>query len=133
MFITVEILRSHKACQDQVDLFAATFPDGVQVTEAVCLAAADKFDFRWAAENLLPPEARAEYQAKHASILGEYRAKRAPIWAEYRASNAAIWDAYGTKHAAIWAECKAKSAPILAEYEAKRAALFGRIAETLGD
>ena len=99
MFVTVELLKSHKACQEQVDLFAAAFPDGAQVTEAVCLAVSDKFDFIWAT-CLLPREARAGYKAKREAIQAEYRAKLAPI---------------------------------LAEYEAKRAALFGRIAENLGD
>jgi len=142
MFVTVELLKSHDACQDQVDLFATTFPDGVCVTEAVCLAVADKFDFAWAAENLLPPEARAEYRAKHAPIRAEYKAKSAPIWAEYQAKHAVIWAEYEAKRAPIRAEYEAKDAPILAEYlakrapiraeyEAKRAALFGRIAETI--
>jgi len=144
MKITVKMLKKHNACEDQVDLFEATFPDGVQVTEAVCLAVADKFDFSWAADSLPPPEARAEYSAKHAPIWAEYEAKRAPIWAEYWAKLDGIWSEYkaksdgiraeyGAKHAPIRAEYEAKRAPIRAEYLAKRAALFGRIAATIQD
>ena len=73
MFVTVKMLQDHRACQDQVDLFAATFPDGVRATAAVCLAVSDKFDWGWAAGNLLPLEAWAEYEAKRASIRVEYR------------------------------------------------------------
>ena len=35
MLITVDVLRSHNACADQVSLFAATFPDGCDITRAV--------------------------------------------------------------------------------------------------
>jgi len=111
MYLTVKMLQDHKACQDQVDLFAAAFPDGVQVTEAVCLAVADKFGWDWAAENLLPPEARAEYEAKETTIVAECEARRATIRMEY----------------------EAKLTPIWVEYRQQQAALFGRIAETLGD
>jgi len=61
MYLTVKMLKRHKACQDQVDLFATTFPDGVQVTEDVCFAVCLDFDWDWAASTLLPPEALAEY------------------------------------------------------------------------
>jgi len=100
MYLTVKMLKKHKACQEQVDMFEATFPDGVQVTEDVCLAVADKFEFTWAAGHLLPPEARAEYKAEHTPILADYFARQSPSGEEYRQ---------------------------------QRAALFGRIAENLGD
>jgi len=137
------MLKKHNACQGPVDLFAATFPDGVQVTEAVCLAVADKFDVTWAA-CLLPKAARAEYDAKHApiwaehnakcdGILDEYKAKCDGIWAEYKAKRAPIRAEYEAKHDGIWAEHAAKRAPILAEYVRQQAALFGRIAATVDD
>ena len=119
MYLTVALLKKRKACRAQVDLFAATFPDGVHATEAVCISIADTFDFQWAVRTLLPPKARAEYDAKRAPILAEYRAGCAAIWAEYDAKRARIWE-YG-----------AKCAPIEAAYKKQRAALFGRIASTV--
>jgi len=142
MYITVALLQKHKACDEQVDLFAATFPDGVQVTEAVCLAVADKFNFAWAADNLLPPEASAEYSAKHAPIRAEYAAQDAGTWAEYdvrfarysaeyEAKRDGILAEYWAKLDGIWAEYGAKLNGIWSEYRNQRAALFGRIAATI--
>ena len=120
MYVTVDLLKSHNACQGQVDLFAATFPDGVQVTEDVCFAVCLDFDWDWAAVNLLPPEALAEYNAKDAPIWAEYEAKRSPVWAEYKAKG--FLAGYPTLLDRFWTE-----------YRQQRAALFGRIAENLGD
>ena len=120
MYLTVALLQEHGTCREQVDLFAATFPDGVEITEAVCLSIADKFDFEWAAARLFTAGEWAEYDAKRAPILEEYRVKRAAIWTEYIAGRARIWEEYST-------EC----APIAAEYFRQRAALFGRIASTV--
>ena len=122
MYITIELLQKHNACQGQLDLFAATFPAGVHVTEAVCLAVADKFNFDWAAACLLPVDKLEEYWAKDALICAEYEAKRALILAEYEAKRAPIWAEYEAKDALIWEE-----------YNRQRAALFGRIAETVED
>ena len=90
MYITIELLQKHNACQGQLDLFAATFPAGVHVTEAVCLAVADKFDFDWAIR-LLPVDKLEEYEAKRAPIWAEYEAKDAPIWAECNRQRAALF------------------------------------------
>ena len=144
MYITIELLQDRRACHEQVDLFAATFPEGVHVTEAMCLAVYDKFDFDWAARHLLPPWGVAEYKAKHALIRAEYKAKHDPIRAEYKAKHAPIRAEYEAKHDPIWAEYEAKHDPIRAEYPAKhaliraeykrqQAVLFCRIAETLED
>ena len=122
MYITVKLLKKHKACKEQVDLFAATFPNGAHVTEAACLAVADQFDFRWAADNLLPRKSKAEYKAQRALVRAEYHTKNAPILA---------W--YHTRRAPLCAEYDGQLARIWAEYKAKLAALFGRIASTVED
>ena len=73
MKITKRLLQIKGARASQVALFAETFPHGTEITEAVCLAVADKFDWDWAAQNLLSPESDAEYQRVRAQADAEYQ------------------------------------------------------------
>ena len=120
MKITARILKSKGACTDQVALFASLFPKGVQVTEALCLEHADKFNWSWAAQKLLPASARAEYERIVASARAEYARTEAPAWAEYERAEAPAW-----------AEYERVRASARAEYERVRASAFGRLAEGL--
>ena len=61
MKITLKQLRRLNACEDQVLLFERFFGTGIEVTEALCLAHAQDFDWNWAAYNLLSPSAREAY------------------------------------------------------------------------
>ena len=58
MKITKALLIRKHACRGQVDLFAELFPEGVVITESICLAHATEFDWDWAAKKLLRPPAR---------------------------------------------------------------------------
>ena len=58
MKITKALLVRKHACRGQVDLFAELFPEGVVITESICLAHAAEFDWDWAARKLLRPPAR---------------------------------------------------------------------------
>ena len=56
--ITAEMLRQHKACSEQIDLFVSNFPDGIMLKNKehalrVAQSVAEVFDFEWAGENLL--------------------------------------------------------------------------------
>ena len=57
MKITKALLIRKHACRGQVDLFAELFPEGVVITESICLAHATEFDWDWAARKLLRPPA----------------------------------------------------------------------------
>ena len=60
--ITSRMLRKARACEEQYELFHATFGDSVEVTESNCLRAAKVgLDIEWAAEHLLSDPAREEY------------------------------------------------------------------------
>ena len=73
MKITKRLLQIKGACASQVALFAETFPHETEITETVCLAVADKFDWGWAAQNLLSPESYAECQRVCAPAYAEYQ------------------------------------------------------------
>ena len=83
MKVTSRLLKSKGACESQVELFAGLYPKGVAVTEAVCVAVFDKFDWNWAALNLLSEAASAEYERVGAAAWAEYGRVTAPAWAEY--------------------------------------------------
>ena len=119
MRISAAILRRKGACADQVKVFEDLFGTRtVEVTEALCVEHASRFDWDWAARNLLPAPLSADYEAKCAPLLADYEAKCAPLLADYQAKRASLLADYEAKRASLWAD-----------YEAKCASLFGRLAE----
>jgi len=93
--ITVEMLKAHKACSDQVELFERVFPRGAPVSmRSFAKARKAGLDTRWTAHLLRAP------------ALAEYKKVRAPALAEYKKA-----------YDAAWAEDKKVRAPALAEYE----------------
>ena len=105
MRVTAELLRAKYACGSQVVLFESLFPEGVEITQELCVKHARDFDWSWAAKNLLPEKQREDYVEGRAPLLADYKAKRASLDADY----------------------KAKLGPLLADYEAKAAALFASL------
>jgi hypothetical protein len=89
--ITADTLRAKGACQDQIDLFAQLFPDGVHVTVEAAVAVAGQFDWDWAARNLLSKKGMAAYEAAKAPAWAAYEAAEAPAWAAYEAATAPAW------------------------------------------
>ena len=75
MKITLDTLRDKDACMSQGRLFARLFPEGVEVTEELCLAHFNKFDWDWCAENLLSNSALVEYRRAKASAFGKLAEK----------------------------------------------------------
>ena len=83
MKITGRLLKSKGACADQVAKFAELFPNGVEPTEALCLAHAQVFDWRWASDNLLSASAWKAYGEAHASAKKAYDEAIAPAEKAY--------------------------------------------------
>ena len=89
MIITTRLLQQHKACDDQLALFEATFgpgpaKTGVEVTPETCRRAAEAgLDFDWAAESLLTLTQRAEYERVVAPAEAEYGRARGVALAEF--------------------------------------------------
>jgi hypothetical protein len=75
--ITVELLRAKGACRGQVDLFAKLFPQGAPMTVAAAVAVADRFDWNWAAQNLLSATASKAYYEATATASKAYNEARA--------------------------------------------------------
>lgn len=59
--ITAKMLEEKGACGDQVKLFRKMFGESAVVTVEGCIAVADKFDWYWAASELLTNDALLMY------------------------------------------------------------------------
>ena len=128
MKITKRLLQRKGACSLQVAIFAEIFPHGAEITEATCLSVAHKFDWTWAAQNLLSPESYAEYKRIRAQANAEYKRVRAPAYAEYERVCAPAYAEYDRVRAQAYAEYERVRAPAYAEYERVCAPTFGRLA-----
>ena len=117
MKVTVALLKRKGARASKIALFKELFPKGIEITEEVCVSVADKFNWSWAAENLLSAPAYAEYERVTAPAHAEYERVIAPAYAEYER---VIAPAY--------AEYRRVIAPAYAEYRRVQAATFGRLA-----
>ena len=73
MRVTRESLAALGACADQLQTFAAEWPDGVEVSEAALLrAAAMGLDLHWWASRAIPAPLRAEFERLRAPLRAEY-------------------------------------------------------------
>jgi hypothetical protein len=137
--ITADMLRAKGACEDQHALFNELFPNGSPKSRRAALTAAKrhagKFDWGWAAKNLLSESAGAQYEAATAPAWAQYKAARGDAWAQYEAARDAAWAQYKAATApawaqyeaagdAAWAQYEAATAPAWAQYKAAMAAAF---------
>ena len=116
MRVTAELLRAKDACEDQVNMFESLFPEGVEITQELCVKHAGDFDWNWAAKNFLPRRMWPGHAAKHVALWADYMEARAPLWADYAAERTSL------------AAFAADLATLLADYKAKSASLFGSLA-----
>ena len=107
MKITLAMLKAKHACAEQRRVFKEIFPNGVEVTKAICVSVSDRFDWDWAAKAFLPPSTWAEYERDMESAHAEYRRSVAPALAAF---DRGIASAY-------------------AEYKRSTAPAFGKLAE----
>ena len=117
MRVTRESLAALKACPDQLEIFAAEWPDGVEVSEAALLRAVELgLDLQWWASLALPAPLRDECERQVAPLLAEYVRQVAPLLAEYDRQRAPLRD-----------EPHRQVAPLLAEFDRQVALLLWRV------
>src|SRR3990167_1599995 len=117
MKITIEMLCEKSACGPAITTFADLPPDGIDITEAACLAEFDKWDWDWAAQHLLNAPARAKYARVNVKARTECKRVKEQAWAEYQQITAKSW-----------AERKQVNAKALTKYKRRRALAFARLA-----
>ena len=71
-------LKAAGACAGALRRFTAAFGESTPVTLALACKHAARFSWDWAADNLLPAPARAEYDQDRERAQGEYKTAIAP-------------------------------------------------------
>ena len=127
--ITYRMLEDKGACNTQVELFKKTFPNGAEVSVETAVSVASKFDFDWAAHNLLSEASRAAYKEAVAPLWAAYKEAVAPLWAAYEEAVAPLWAAYEEAVAPLWAAHKEAEAPLWAAYKEAEAPLWAAYKE----
>jgi hypothetical protein len=94
MTITLKQLRLKGACWEQAQLFEAAFGEKVEVTMDNAVQYADKFDWQWAAEHLLPAPAEKAYWEATAPAREAYWEATAPARKAYQEAKATALKAY---------------------------------------
>jgi hypothetical protein len=103
MKITTQLLRDHRACSEQVDLFLANFPAGEsEVTEELCLSLAQVFDWGWAGDGLLSFQAREAYDEATHPARRAYHEATSPARHAYDTTLRAARRAYDTELYPDW-------------------------------
>ena len=118
MRVTANKLRKMGACkEDGIDVFAAEWPDGCNLTKKALLRAVEiGLDVDWFAREVLTGVALTEYDKRVALLWAEYDKRVAPLRAEY-----------DKRVAPLRAEFNKKVAPLWAEYDKQMALLFWQL------
>ena len=125
MNITLSLLKSKGACDDQVRLFRTHFGEGpAPLDDATALRMASVFYFDWAAWNLLSPEGWKAYEDARALLLKTYEEARAPLWKTYEDAAAPLLKTYQEATAPLWKAYEVATAPLLKAYEEAKALAF---------
>ena len=115
MKLTVQTLIEAKACVEQVGLFKKLFPYGAEISEEVAISVAIKFDWEWAANNLLSESGRVAYREAQAPLWKAYEEAQAPLWKTYSEAQAPLWKAYREAEASLWKTYSEAQAQIFAK------------------
>ena len=92
--ITKSWLEKNRACEEQVELFAATYPEGLKLRPGALIEAAKNgLTVSWL-KQFLPASAQRAYDEAVASALHAYMGARASAWRAYEEAEASAWRAY---------------------------------------
>jgi hypothetical protein len=122
--LILDTLKAKGACADQLRLFEEMFGQSVDVTRDLCVSVADKFNFTWAARELLTAPALADYERATATAWPDYERATATAWADYGRATATAWADYGRATATARADYGRAMATARADYGRARAAAF---------
>ncbi len=115
--ITSRLLRSKGACAEQVAVFKELGGDKKELTRALFLKHAGKFDLDWAANNLLSPTQKAEYERVARPAWAEYERVTGPAWAEYERVTGPALAKYTRVAGPALVEYERVAGPARVEYE----------------
>ena len=138
MKITAQLLKSNGVCARVVNKFAGRFPDGVLVTESLCVQQGRDWNWDEGARRLLRPSARDKYARARDTALRAHNRAIAPNRGKYdRAIAAALVEferdadqfAYNRAIAPMRVAYNHACAEAQAKFELALASAFGLLAE----
>ena len=100
---TVDDLRAVGACDDQVALFSAMFPDGATADDLPRAVAAG-LDVYWFVRRVVSPDVWRAYKEAQALLWRAYKEAQAPLWRAYKEAEAPLWRAYEEAEAPLLAD-----------------------------
>lgn len=83
MFITKELLLEKRACTKEFEKFNTIFPDGVELTEEICLKYCLEFHVDWCASVFLPIEKSNEFFALAYKLRAQWFIDTDPAYERY--------------------------------------------------
>ena len=117
--IALAMLRAKNACDEQLREFERLFGDTpVTVTEELCVQHASRFNWDWAARNLLTAKQRKAYLAFTASTRASYAAAIASEWEAFDTATASAREAYDAATASAREAYDAATASAWEAYDA---------------
>lgn len=129
--ITLTLLESLDACQDQVDLFATTYGESVTPTLSLCEEAAPIFNFYWLGQKCFGAAylaaVKPHWEAYEAAVKPHWEAYRAAIKPHreaYQAARATHGEAYAAAVEPHWEAYRAAIAPHAQAQELAQARIF---------
>ena len=122
--LTLETLKSKKACNEQVELFQKMFGDSVEITPELCIKHAKYFYFNWAAKNLLSNAALNKYNAEKNAAWEKYDAERNAASDKYHAEENAAWEKYDAERNAAYDKYNAEKNAALDKYHVEENAAW---------
>lgn len=115
MKFTVDKLIQARACQEQVDLFRETFPDGAEVSVDTAVSVAEIFDWDFAAMHFLSIEGTKVYNKAEAPFWETYYKTVAPLWETCLDVDAPCLESYNEARDLLWRTYKRACARVFAE------------------
>ena len=120
---TVDDLRVLGACNNQVALFAATFPNGATADD-VGAAVAAGLDVQWLVRRVVARDVWRAYAEAEAPLWRAYEEARVPLWRAYEEAKAPLWRAYEEAEAPLWRAYEEAEAPLRRAYAEAEAPLW---------
>lgn len=137
MFVTYAMLRKAHACDEESNRFRELFPDGVEVTEAVCVKHAREFDWAWGTV-LLSYEGQEEFRRAERVAQRFLYLEEVKLAEDYYALNNIVkrmhplttdYQAYADAMVPVTEAHNAASAPLRATYRRSIARAYAAAAQ----
>ena len=127
---TVDDLRVLGACNNQVALFAATFPNGATADD-VGAAVAAGLNVQWLVRRVVARDVWRAYAEAEAPLWRAYAEAEEPLWRAYAEARAPLARAYEEARAPLARAYEEARAPLWRAYEEARVPLLANALRTV--